>query len=94
MENLASTSNQILILKLSLFDKIIVVFLNSADPYNIKNSTKRPKCDDEKSVRNTIGTNRDQILEWLLSDLWQFLPKRKNLIKLFRFLNNGKKFSL
>ncbi|KAL3123522.1 hypothetical protein niasHT_006601 [Heterodera trifolii] len=45
--------------------------------------TKKPKCANALETQQTISENREQIAEWLLSDLLHYFPERQRLIGYF-----------
>uniref|UniRef100_A0A914I0X7 polynucleotide adenylyltransferase n=1 Tax=Globodera rostochiensis TaxID=31243 RepID=A0A914I0X7_GLORO len=47
-------------------------------------SMKRPNCENTAVATQTIVENREQITEWMLSDLLHFFPHRHRTIKYFR----------
>uniref|UniRef100_A0A183BJR7 IFN-gamma n=1 Tax=Globodera pallida TaxID=36090 RepID=A0A183BJR7_GLOPA len=47
-------------------------------------SMKRPNCKNSAVATQTIVENREQIAEWMLSDLLHFFPHRHRMIEYFR----------
>ncbi|KAL3069216.1 hypothetical protein niasHT_034446 [Heterodera trifolii] len=45
---------------------------------------KKPKCANALEAQQTISENREQIAEWLLSDLLHYFPERQRLIGYFK----------